>query len=106
MRNTPDCGQFGKKCCISMVDGKQVKKCGAPPVKGSGQVDTDRGYCANPPGRKELDRYGGIKAAPLSELVCTPCPAKTDKTFTGGKTSLEILREHPGMHVCPGMPSP
>jgi hypothetical protein len=44
-----------------------------------------------------------IKAAPPSELVCTPCPAKTDKIFAGGKTNLEIQKENPGIYVCPGM---
>jgi hypothetical protein len=100
MRNTPDCGQLGKKCCISTAGGSQVQECGGPPVRRPGQADRHKGYCANPPAFNEVDSSGRIKPAPFSELVCTPCPAKTDKIFASGKTGWQIQRENPGLFVC------
>jgi hypothetical protein len=66
LRNAPDCGKFGKSCCQFTTSSSSVETC---------EQGGRKGYCANPPGYKEVDGY---RYAPENERVCTPCPAKVD----------------------------
>lgn len=55
--NKPDCGSFGKPCCIVTSGVATSTQCG--PSWGVG-------YCAYPGGKSTVD---------VQEQVCTPCPA-------------------------------
>lgn len=83
MRNTADCGQFGKKCCISTEGGSQVTEC-----KG--------GYCANPPDYKEVDSNGKPKEAPFADRVCTRCP-DIPKDWNA---KMDLQYKVPGIYAC------
>jgi hypothetical protein len=67
--NPSDCGQFGKKCCITTGGSATGMRCGGP------WGSTGVGYCANPAD------YKGSGEAPLKDLICTPCPAKLDPSL-------------------------
>jgi len=75
--NPPDCGQFGKKCCIFTGGSSTGMRCGAQ----YGQSGP-KGYCANPPG------YKGTNQAPLKDLVCTQCPDTLDPSTEKTNPSL------------------
>jgi hypothetical protein len=100
--NTAECGQFGKGCCITTGPSATLMSCGAR-WNETGQ----RGYCADPfdshnsagpqtvgamAGRRVLldsssssgggggsnGSSSGKKKASYKELMCTPCPPRTD----------------------------
>lgn len=75
--NAPDCGQFGKSCCVFTGGSSTGLRCGAQ----YGQSGR-KGYCANPPG------YPGPNEAPLKDLVCTPCPDQVDPSLEKTNPSL------------------
>jgi hypothetical protein len=66
--NTPDCGKFGKRCCIGNSGRTSILQC-------EDQNPSQKGYCANAAGRTPST------GAASSELICTRCPAKLDVTF-------------------------
>jgi hypothetical protein len=97
--NAADCGQFGKSCCITTAPSSTGMACGAR-WNETGQ----RGYCADPfdsgnsVGQQQAAGGGGSgitdirqalmasvgssgsskRKASYRELVCTPCPVRTD----------------------------
>lgn len=57
MANKPDCGTFGKSCCVLTSGVATSTKCG----------DTwGVGYCVYP---------GGVPTGDMRDQVCTQCPA-------------------------------
>lgn len=68
--NTPDCGKFGKRCCIGNSGRTSVFVC-------EDQNPTQKGYCADAAGRTPST---GAHTQ-HSELICARCPAKLDVTF-------------------------
>ena len=62
LANKPDCGQFGKSCCVFTSGAATGTKCGAQWGESG-----PKGYCAGPNGQQ---MYVWNK-----DLVCGQCPA-------------------------------
>lgn len=65
--NAPDCGKFGKPCCVSNSGRTSAFSCETSNT-------AQKGYCADAAGRTSST------GAKYSELMCTRCPAKLDVT--------------------------
>lgn len=83
-QNTPDCGQFGKMCCITTSGAATSTRCGAQ----YGQSGP-KGYCANPAG------YKGSGEAPLKDLICTKCPDSVDPSLEKTNPSMYFACKSP-----------
>lgn len=79
-RNKPDCGQFGKGCCVREA-ALQELTCGKAAGKGSKQ-----GYCADFLGKPW---YYGQRP---NGYACTPCPETLEERQTGRYDKVHLYK--------------